>query len=97
MAKKELGAKEYNPTRLEWLAVMVNSVLPRVNDEKFHAYCLAAKDGKSIIINIKHDRRAPEELINKLETDIKELVLAGAQMYEWDSWLKIQTVISVKD
>ncbi len=76
---------------------MVNAMLPNVGDKYILAYCFAGKDEKSIIVHIKYDRRADKERVSKIETDIKELVLAVAQMYEWDSWVKIETVISVTD
>ncbi len=97
MAKKASGAEEYKPTRLEWLVVMVNSMLPNVSDKYFLAYCFAGEDEKSIIVHIKYDRRADKEHVSKIETDVKELILTISKMYEWDSWVNIETVISVKD
>ena len=96
MAKKALGTEEYKPTRLEWLAVLANSIIPRVNNKGFHIYCLAGEDEKSIIVNIQHDRNADKEHISQVETSAKEFVLGVAEMYEWDSWVNVETVTKAK-
>ena len=97
MAKKALGAKEYKPTRLEWLAVVVNSVLPKPQDSSYYAFCVAGDDEKSIILRIRHNIDLDKEFVDKYANDLKELIVAAAEMYEWDSWLKIETVITAKN
>ena len=46
---------------------------------------------------IKHDFRADKERVSNIETGVKELILAVAEVYEWDSWVNIETVITVKE
>lgn len=97
MAKKALGAKEYKPTRLEWLAVVVNSVLPKPQGNSYHAFCLAGTDEKSIKLHIRHDANLEKEFLNKYAKDLEELVVAAAEMYGWDSWLKIEKVFKINE
>ncbi len=96
MAKKTLGTEEYKPTRLEWLAVMVNSFLPKSSDNSYYAYCVAGNDEKSIKLRIRHDIDLDKEFISKYASDVEGLILATAEMYEWDSWVNIETVILAK-
>ena len=94
MAKQALGSMEYKPTRLEWLVVIVNSMLANIKDTNLTAYCFPGDKEETIKLHIHHDRRADKERVNKVEADIKQIILEVANMYDWDSWVNIETVFS---
>lgn len=96
MAKQALGSMEYKPTRLEWLAVIVNSMLANVASKNIFVYCFAGDDEKTIKLHIQYNPFVKKEHISKIEADIKQIILDAASKYDWDSWVNIETVFSVK-
>ena len=95
MSEKVQGFEEYTPSRLEWLVVMLNSMVNYVNislGESSAAYAyILGRDGNTIIMHMKYFADLPPELVKRYEETGKELAIAIAKNYKWDSWLEIQT------
>ena len=89
MSEKTPGFEEHTPNRLDWLAVMINSVYPNIF-HSFNVVCLPGDDGKTLIMKIRYDDRIDEKILDKLVNDAKDLVLLCAKKYKWDSWIEIE-------
>lgn len=94
MSEKAPGFEDYTPSRLEWLVVMLNSLIQYVNSGHSgivdYAYVPGA-DGKTIILRIRHDVDVKPEHAKILEDSAKTFAKEIAKNYKWDSWIEIKT------
>ncbi len=95
MSEKIQGFEEYTPSRLEWLVVMLNSMVNYVNvtpgeSSAVYAYILG-RDRNTIVMHMKYFADLPPELVKGYEENGKKLAMTIAKNYKWDSWLEIQT------
>lgn len=95
MSEKLQGFEEYTPSRLEWLVVMLNSMVSYVNvtpgkSDAVYAYILG-RDRNTIVMHMKYFSDLPSELVKRHEEIGKKLAITIAKNYKWDSWLEIQT------
>ena len=95
MSEKVQGFEEYTPSRLEWLVVMLNSMVHYLNvspegSHVVYAYILG-RDKNTVVMHIKYFADLPQELVKKFEENGKNLAITIAESYKWDSWLEIQT------
>ena len=95
MSEDLQGFQEYTPSRLEWLVVMLNSMVQYMNvspeeSSAVYAYILG-RDRNTIIMHMKYFADLPSELVKRYEDNGKKLAITIAKNYKWDSWLEIQT------
>ena len=94
MSEKAPGFEDYTPSRLEWLVVMLNSLIQHVNsmhsDNVDYAY-VPGEDGKTIILRIRYYTDLKPEDVKALEDVAKTFAMSIAQNYKWDSWIEIKT------
>lgn len=94
MSEKVQGFQEYTPSRLEWLAVTLNSYVQYLNTmpgEGVEYLYLPGNDGKTLILTIRHYNDLPPEIVKKYQDNAKDFAIDIAKGYNWDSWLEIQT------
>ena len=102
MSEKGQGFEEYTPSRLEWLVVMLNSMIqyvnvsPKESSSVVYAYLLG-RDGNTIVMHMKYFSDMPPELVKRSEDIGKSLAITLAKNYKWDSWLEIQTQLEPID
>ena len=95
MSEKLQGFEEYTPSRLEWLIVMLNSMVSYVNvspggRSAVYAYLLG-RDRNTIVMHMEYFADLSPEVVKGLEDRGKNLAITLAKSYKWDSWLEIQT------
>lgn len=95
MSEKVQGFEEYTPSRLEWLVVMLNSMVNYLNvspggSPVVYAYILGRKRN-TIVMHMKYFSDLPSELVKGYEDNGKKMAITIAKNYKWDSWLEIQT------
>ena len=95
MSEKLQGFEEYTPSRLEWLVVMLNSMVNYLNvspegSSAVYAYVLS-RDRNTIVMHMKYFDDLSSELVKRFEENGKNLAITIAKNYKWDSWLEIQT------
>ena len=95
MSETVQGFEEYTPSRLEWLVVMLNSMVSYLNVSPegrsvVYAYLLG-RDRNTIVMHMKYFADVPPELVKQFEDNGKDLAITLAKNYKWDSWLEIQT------
>ena len=97
MSEKPQGFDEYTPSRLEWLVVMLNSLMPYVNaapDEPIVYAFTPDSDGNTIVMHIRHFADMPSEHVKQIETTRRTFAHDLAKSYKWDSWINIQTQLT---
>ena len=94
MSERAPGFEEYTPSRLEWLVVLLNSLVQYVNvvhgDIVDYAY-VPGEDGKTIILRIRHSADLEPEDVKTVEDTASTFAMSIAQNYKWDSWVEIKT------
>ena len=101
MSEKVEGFEEYTPSRLEWLVVMLNSMVSYVNvspkgSSVVYAFILS-RDRNTIVMHMKYFSDLPQEIVKGYEDNGKNLAITIAKNYKWDSWLEIQTQLEPID
>ena len=100
MSEKAQGFEEYTPSRLEWLIVMLNSMIQYVNtlpgEGIEYVYTLGG-DGNTIVMCIRHFNDIPSEYLKTVEDTGKNFAFTLAKTYNWDSWINIQTQLDPID
>ena len=94
MSERAPGFEEYTPSRLEWLVVMLNSLVQYVNvvsDRSVNCVYIPDSDGKTIMLVIRHSPEITPERLKHHEDNAKTFAMNIAKMYKWDSWVEIQT------
>ncbi|RKU15736.1 hypothetical protein C6503_13540 [Candidatus Poribacteria bacterium] len=97
MSEKPQGFDEYTPSRLEWLVVMLNSMVQYLNTvpgEPIVCAFTPASDGNTIVMHIRYFADIPPEQVKRIETDSRTFALDLAKSYNWDSWINIQTQLT---
>ena len=101
MSEDLQGFEKYTPSRLEWLVVMLNSMIQYVNvsptgSSVVYAFILG-RDRNTIVMHMKYFSDLPQELVKGFEDSGKKLAITVAESYKWDSWLEIQTQLEPID
>ena len=94
MSEKAPGFEDYTPSRLEWLVVMLNSLVQYLNTspgERIEFAYIPGADGKTIILRIRYYTDLKPEDVKALEDVAKTFAMSIAQNYKWDSWIEIKT------
>ena len=96
MSEKAPGFEDYMPNRLDWLAVMSNSLFyqPSIREAGFTIVFLPSEDGKTIILMVKHHEDLNKDYLDGAIELAKDFVLLIARNYGWDSWIQIETQIA---
>lgn len=91
MSEEFPGYEEYTPTRLEWMAVQLNNIVPtRIRNTGLEPLFFTGEDGKTLVMWVKSESNLDQESCDDLINDIKSLVTSIAKSYEWDSWLEFE-------
>ena len=95
MSEKPQGLHIYTPTRLEWLAVMLNTLFQDVNlsSDRFMLYYRGLKDGETIQIVVRYYANVNREFMEGHIKVGKEAISRYAKSYGWESWLKTEVDI----
>ena len=77
MSEKLQGFEEYTPSRLEWLVVMLNSMVNYVNvspegSRAVYAYILG-RDGNTIIMHMKYFADLPPETRERIRREWEKI------------------------
>lgn len=93
MSERAPGFEEYIPSRLEWLTVMLNSLVQYINaaNQSVQYVYIPENDGKTILLLIKHKDNLDPENLKMFEDNARNLAMNFAKSYKWDSWINIQT------
>ena len=95
MSEKPQGLHIYTPTRLEWLAVMLNTLFQSDNlsFDGFMLYYMGLKDGETIRIVVRYDANVNKSLMEQKIRVAREAISRYAKNYGWESWIKTEVDI----
>ena len=92
MPEKTPGSEAYKPSRLEWLAVMANSIMRIIDPRGIDSFFLADDDdGKTLILVVIYQANVPEEYLDTYVDRAKRFAQSISKTYGWDSWVEIKT------
>lgn len=86
------GSKPYIPTRLDWLAVDLNSSLRvPITVESFYSLdFVALHDRDTIAIVVRYNPSADRSIMNLSIDTAKQIVGMKAKNHGWSDWLKVE-------
>ena len=95
MSERSPGFEDYTPSRLEWLALMLNSHLqyidaPLVENSKINRIYIPKNDGKTIKLIVGHPKDVNAELLEEVIGNMVEYTKGIAKVYRWDSWIEVE-------
>ncbi len=97
MSERAPGFEDYIPSRLEWLALLLNSHLqyldlPTINKMGIYRLYMPKSDGKTVALFVTYPKGIEldqiEDVIKTMIDQTKEFV----EIYEWDAWVEIEVV-----
>ena len=91
MLEKTPGSEEYKPSRLEWLAVMVNSIIQVMDLRGINSFFLPAADGKTLTLVVMSESDISEEYLDVYVDRAKGIAQVVSKRYGWDSWVEVET------
>jgi hypothetical protein len=88
------GRIPYTPTRIEWLALVLNAELREPMSAE-HPYSLAivAADHETLAILVRHQPNVNREAMTRSLAAARTAILSRARRYGWDTWVKIQELV----
>ena len=91
------GQQPYTPTRVQWLAVILNStniISNPVPHKGLSVVYVSDPKRDTIKIILQHPKNLSREKVDKLIEKQKSLVIKTSESYGWNSWLKIEVEIA---
>jgi hypothetical protein len=90
------GLTPYTPTKIEWLALAVNSQL-RQDSSADRPFFLSVvqMDHETLLIVVRYHPTVNREMMNSTINTAREVILSTAKGYGWDKWVKIRERIEI--
>ena len=97
MSERLPGFEDYIPSRLEWLALFLNSYVQYLDlsitkGMNINRYYMPKKDGKTLLLWVSYpkdtDSDEIEDIIETLVNHTKNIT----DLYNWNSWVEIEVV-----
>ena len=95
MSERAPGFEDYTPSRLEWLALMLNSHMSYVDatlvkNADVNRIYIPKNDGKTLKLIISHPKDISSELLKKIINEMVKYTEGIAEVYKWDSWIEVE-------
>jgi len=85
------GLTPYTPTKIEWLALVVNAQLRvQPSSDRLFSISIVEADYVTLAIIVRHQTTANREIMTRGIATARGLIMSTAKRYGWDSWVKIQ-------
>lgn len=85
------GLTPYTPTRIEWLALAVNSQLRQDASADFpFSLSVVQSDHETLLIFVRYHTTVNREIMNRTIDTAREVITSTAKSYGWDNWVKIR-------
>lgn len=85
------GITPYTPTKIEWLALAVNSQLRQDSStDRLFSLSIVQVDHETLLIVVRYQPTANRENMNRTIDTARELIMVTAKSYGWDKWIKIR-------
>ena len=94
MAERAPGFEDYTPSRLEWLAMELNSLFPYLNitysNIEINTVFIPKGDGKTLVLMVRYPEGTDSNIIQEYVQNGEEYVKKFAEIHKWDSWVEIE-------
>jgi hypothetical protein len=85
------GLTPYTPTKVEWLALAVNSQLRQDARADFpFSLSVVHSDHETLLIFVRYHTTVNREIMNRTIDTAREVITSTAKSYGWDNWVKIR-------
>jgi len=85
------GLVPYTPTRIEWLALIVNSqVQHEASIDSPYTLAIAQADHETLLILVRYHPTVNREIMNGRIDTAREIIMTTAKSYGWEKWVKIR-------
>ena len=93
MVERAPGFEDYTPSRLEWLAIELNSFFPYINTQsnnEINTVFIPKEDGKTLVLMVRYPEGTDTTIIQEYIQHGEECVNTLAKIHKWDSWVEIE-------
>lgn len=92
MLEGKPGVEKYIPSRLEWLAVVLNSFYKAGNmsSNNFKLSYSPSDDQKTIQVNITYRANLDKHKLEEIRSVGRDAVIETAKVYGWDNWVEVK-------
>ncbi|MBA5866963.1 MAG: hypothetical protein GDA67_09760 [Nitrospira sp. CR1.3] len=85
------GLTPYTPTKIEWLALVVNAQLrEQPSSDRLFSISIVEADYETLTIVVRHQPTANREFVTRSIATARGVIMSTAKRYGWDTWVKIQ-------
>ena len=85
------GLTPYTPTKIEWLALAVNSQLRQdPSADSLYSLSVVQSDHETLLIVVRYHPTVNREMMNSTIEGARKVIMLTAKGYGWDNWVKIR-------
>jgi hypothetical protein len=85
------GLAGYTPSRIEWLALAVNSIAHhRLTGENPYTLDVIQADHETLLIHVRYYPTVNRETMNLDIDSTRKVIMIAAKSYGWDNWVKVR-------
>jgi hypothetical protein len=90
------GLMPYTPTKIEWLALTVNSIVQhRASLDYPYALDIVRADHETLLIHVRYHPTVNRETMNHDIDTAREVIMITAKSYGWEKWVKIREQVEI--
>jgi hypothetical protein len=90
------GITPYTPTKIEWLALAVNSQLRQDSSaDRPFSLSVVQVDHETLLIVVRYHPTVNREMMNRTIGTAREVIMITAKSYGWDKWVKIREQVEM--
>ena len=90
------GITPYTPTKIEWLALAVNSQLRQDSSaDRPFSLSVVQVDHETLMIVVRYHPTVNREMMNRTIDTAREVIMITANSYGWDKWVKIREQVEM--
>jgi len=90
------GLTPYTPTKIEWLALAVNSQLRQdASADVQFSLSVVHSDHETLVIFVRYHPTVNREIMNRTIETAREVIRSTAKSYGWDTWVNIREQVEM--
>ena len=90
------GITPYTPTKIEWLAIAVNSQLRQDSSaDRPFSLSVVQVDHETLLIVVRYHPTVNREMMSRTIDTAREVIMITAKSYGWDKWVKIRESVEM--
>ncbi len=95
MSERSPGFEDYIPSRLEWLALLLNSHmqyvdLPITKNMDINRLYIPKNDGKTLVLFVRYPKDVETDIIEDTIKTMIDQTNEFVKIYGWESWVEIE-------